>query len=795
MRAERPGEADRAAGRPSIPNYYEILGVHPLAPLDLISAAYWRLVGHAQAARSSDESVAANVALLHLNKAYQTLIDSAARAAYNDSIGLSTQPLAKARARRGLLSRLISITHRPLTGKYTTPPVDYYEVLRVHKSADASIIAEAYLTMRWHYLSLVNSGREPARLLSLLEEAYTVLSDAARRATYDRAIAAKAEPQTDEGGEMGGRRRPHVPPPGLVTSADSNPPPNGAGEVQQTAIGEANLFSKEAAVATRGGGLTARALPDSAIAWPNPYPVTGSRERGREFWQKLIGRLARLQAAAVVGTLLLILTAAVVLRVTGLNDVGFNSDEAVYSGQAASIASDPELTGLFPTFRAHPLLFQSILSIGYQFGVSDLMGRLLAAAFGVATVYVTYKLGSLLYGRKAGLLAALFMALMPYHVVVSRQVLLDGPMAFFATLALYFLARFTVTQRPAWLYAAGAAMGLTFLSKETGILLLGAIYAFLALNPGSNVRIKDIAIAVGVMILVIAPFPLSIVFAGKAETGGQYLVWQLFRRPNHDWAFYPSTVPEAIGPLVIVAAIAGFWLLRRNRSWRETLLLSWIAVPVMFFQLWPVKGFQYLLPIAPAIAVLAGRTIATWSVPNDVIVRVLRVPLAWAIRPLAIALIALTLIVPSWHQIHPSTASAFLAGSGGVPGGREAGSWVKANVPAGAKLMTVGPSMANILQFYGHRVALGLSVSPNPLHRNPSYEPIINPDQAIRSGEIQYVVWDSFSASRSTFFSDALLRYADRYHGRIVHTEPATAAGADGQKPDDAFIVIYEVRP
>ena len=58
--------------------------------------------------------------------------------------------------------------------------------------------------------------------------------------------------------------------------------------------------------------------------------------------------------------------------------------------------------------------------------------------------------------------------------------------------------------------------------------------------------------------------------------------------------------------------------------------------------------------------------------------------------------------------------------------------------------MTVGPSMANILQFYGHRKGYGLSISPTPLHRNPSYEPIMNPDLQIRSGNLQYFVLDSF---------------------------------------------------
>ena len=85
--------------------------------------------------------------------------------------------------------------------------------------------------------------------------------------------------------------------------------------------------------------------------------------------------------------------------------------------------------------------------------------------------------------------------------------------------------------------------------------------------------------------------------------------------------------------------------------------------------------------------------------------------------------------------------------------------------------MTIGPSMANIVQFYGHRKAYGLSVSPNPLHRNPSYDPLVNPDRLLRESEIHYLVWDSFSAARAPFFAASLRRYADRYNGRVVHTE------------------------
>src|SRR5437867_1520956 len=115
---------------------------------------------------------------------------------------------------------------------------------------------------------------------------------------------------------------------------------------------------------------------------------------------------------------------------------------------------------------------------------------------------------------------------------------------------------------------------------------------------------RDVVRSLAAFGTVIIAFPLALSISLRSVTGGNYLAWQLFRRPNHGCSFYPSNVPDALGYLLLAAAIAGLFLLRRERSWRETLLLSWIAVPVIFFQVWPVKGFQYLLPIAPVIAIL-----------------------------------------------------------------------------------------------------------------------------------------------------------------------------------------------
>lgn len=491
--------------------------------------------------------------------------------------------------------------------------------------------------------------------------------------------------------------------------------------------------------------------------------------------------------------LALIIAAGALIRLWQINVLGFNSDEAVYSGQAAALARMPYLQDLFPVFRSHPLLFPFLLSVIFKYaGMSDLWPRLLGVAFGVATVYVAYLLGSLLYGHKAGLIAAVFLAVMPYHVVVTRQALLDGPMVFFATLTLYLLAKFVQSERAPWLYAAGVGMGLTFLAKETGIILLGAIYGFLALARHVRVRIIDVIIAGIAMALTAAPYVISIWLSGASGTGQNYLIWQIFRRANHPLDFYLTTVPQAIGYLVLLAAVLGFVALWRERSWREALLLWWVAVPVIFFELWPTKGFQYLLPTAPAVAVLAARMLARWRPFSAAAASGWR----WVgtvLYQFAPPIIAILLLISSLQATQPYISTSFTAGTGGIPGVRETGDWISNNTPKGAVVVTIGPSMSNLVRFYGQRVAYALSISPNPLYRNPAYSPVLNPDLQIRNGDIQYLVWDSFSAARTPFFADILMKLSNKFNGRVVHTQSIQVTMPDGSMVEKPVIVIYEV--
>ena len=133
--------------------------------------------------------------------------------------------------------------------------------------------------------------------------------------------------------------------------------------------------------------------------------------------------------------------------------------------------------------------------------------------------------------------------------------------------------------------------------------------------PGAHAADKGpawhLAGSFGVFVLFVATLPVTLAIAGQTHTGGDFLAWQISRRPNHDLLFYPAVVTPAIGLLVVFAAVAGCLCLRRRATWRETLLLSWIVVPVLFFELWAVKGYQYLLPVAPAVALLAARALTS----------------------------------------------------------------------------------------------------------------------------------------------------------------------------------------
>ena len=72
---------------------------------------------------------------------------------------------------------------------------DYYEVLGLERSASDSDIKKAYRTLAKKYHPDLNKAPDAADKFKEIQEAYEVLSDAQKRATYDQYGFAGVDPQ------------------------------------------------------------------------------------------------------------------------------------------------------------------------------------------------------------------------------------------------------------------------------------------------------------------------------------------------------------------------------------------------------------------------------------------------------------------------------------------------------------------------------------------------------------------------------------------------------------------------
>ena len=239
-----------------------------------------------------------------------------------------------------------------------------------------------------------------------------------------------------------------------------------------------------------------------------------------------------LTAAILLG----IAIVALVVRLWHFNDVGYNSDEAVYAGQGAGIAHDPAARPVLPGLPRAP----AALPVGRRNRLRAPPGRLVRTGSrdrvrrALRAGHVRARAPALRRAR-VGLIAAAVLALMPYHVIVSRQILLDGPQTFFTTITLCLADPLRALRpRSSGCAAAAAGMGLSVLAKEPSVIFCGAVYAFFALSPEIRVRPAGApAVARRAWRSRSLPYPLALLLSGQTGTGGSFLAWQLVRQPNH----------------------------------------------------------------------------------------------------------------------------------------------------------------------------------------------------------------------------------------------------------------------
>ena len=154
------------------------------------------------------------------------------------------------------------------------------------------------------------------------------------------------------------------------------------------------------------------------------------------------------------------------------------------------------------------------------FGFSSLSMLVPQALMGVASVALVYDLTRRVFGRPAGFVAGLVLALTPISVAISRHNNPDALLVLCCVAALWFVVRGLADGRTRWIVLAGVALGLGFETKMAAALIVmpGLAAAWLWAAPGGGfTRVRQLL--AGGLALVVAggAWPLLVALTPAAS--------------------------------------------------------------------------------------------------------------------------------------------------------------------------------------------------------------------------------------------------------------------------------------
>ncbi len=264
-------------------------------------------------------------------------------------------------------------------------------------------------------------------------------------------------------------------------------------------------------------------------------------------------------------------------------------------------------------------------------GSSEFWVRFPAAVFGAASVLILFLLVSRVFGRRAGLLASVLLALAPYHVWYAQDARSYSALIFYSLLALYFLTR--IMERPSWGSWLGFVLATTLNLYNHSLALLPLASEVLVVagwaaarawsdrrgggsgTPVMRVRVRPQAAAIAGGALLAAVLSLPVIGKVFASLGNQGLIPDPVAPFQLTWPF----VREAFGSfgagkgffLLLFVALAGAGLAAAlsRRSWFGVLMLFWIVLPLAGLWISQPRRFvplRYLLIIQPAYLLLVA---------------------------------------------------------------------------------------------------------------------------------------------------------------------------------------------
>lgn len=320
-----------------------------------------------------------------------------------------------------------------------------------------------------------------------------------------------------------------------------------------------------------------------------------------------------------------ILVGAAALRIPGLEyglpfGTLLNPDEQSIVPRAWRIVHGG---GLDPHWFDYPSLLLYVLSPlqAWRDEPSFLSARIVVLVLALGAVTASWWLGRKAYGVAAGATAAAVVAVDATHVLYSRMAVTDVPL----TLGVAGALTLMVAGRLEW---AGVVAGLATGAKYPGVFLLAPLVV-----AGWR-QWRRLALAGGLAVAAfLATSPFVAVHPGVAWddlSRVQRLAREGWLGFEHDHAAPVAFVDrlwEGLGPALIVAGVGlGAALARRTRA--DAILAVFVLVYFANLLTLDAHFDRYVLPLVPALGVLAGRV----KPLAPVTILLLAVPLAWSIR-------------------------------------------------------------------------------------------------------------------------------------------------------------------
>ena len=309
-----------------------------------------------------------------------------------------------------------------------------------------------------------------------------------------------------------------------------------------------------------------------------------------------------------------------------------------------------------------PIFFYALTALSYKlFGISEAAARFPLAAFAFAALLATYFFARRFLGGWAALWTVLVLLTCVEFYAFSRIVILDMTLAFFIVLALFsfYLAGAAGSgKKRGYYFLMYAALGFAALVKgPVGVVFPGMIVAaYLAVRRRRSV-LREVELGWGALILflIVTPWyaaaeirnPGYLSYFVGQEHFGRYLT-PYFQRTK-PWYFFFVVLAGGFFPWTFLLPSMARRLWKKPLDDLSLYLLLWAVVPFVFFSFSRSKMAEYLLPIYPALAILAAKTLA------DVLAKweLWALSFAWNILNLSVLYLLLGL---AWPDILPADA-------------------------------------------------------------------------------------------------------------------------------------------